>query len=100
MLSEVKHLWLRPSRCQKTKFRDSFRRGSLPKRRVAAVSSRRFDNCAGSFAYSVQSCVLGEAGVLSSCAAQNGNSTFARMSAARDSPINAISFGDALEVSV
>ncbi len=81
-------------------FQNCFRRGSFPKRRVAAVSSRLFDNCAGNFAYSDQRCVLGGVEASASCAAQNGNSTFARISATRESPISAIFFGDASEVSV
>ena len=57
-----------------------------------AVSSRRFDNFAGSFAYSAQASM--------SSASQNGNRTLARISATRDSPISAILFADASDVSV
>src|SRR5204863_9053984 len=83
-----------------TVLRNSFRRESSPKRRVAAVSRRLLDNCAGSFAYSAQRCVLGAVEASASCATQNGNSTFARISATRDSPMSAIFFGDAVAVSV
>src|SRR5437899_8077543 len=86
-------IWSKPCWCA-TVFRNSCLRESFPKRRVAAVSSRLFDNCAGSFAYSAQRRVLGGVEASALCAIQNGNSTLARISATRDSPISAIFFGD------
>src|SRR6266567_1759500 len=94
-------IWSNPCWCATVR-RNCFRCESLPKRRVAAVSSLRLDNCAGSFAYSVQTSIrhVTDSPWRTSSESQNGKSTFARISAIRDSPMSAIGLGDAAAVSV